>query len=88
MLSNVFLDVGYYLLNVILTVFPNSTGFNPEIIAGINQISGYTQIIDTLVPMDTLGQIFVLVIAFELVIFAWKGLRFFVGYLPFIGGRG
>jgi len=88
MITTLILNIAYYFVLVLFSVFPTSSGFPPEVLEAITQISGYTALINTLVPMDTLGRILILVTAFELTVFAWKGLRFIVGYIPLVGGRG
>lgn len=88
MITSIFLSIAFFIISFLLSIFPTSTGFSSEVTTAINQIGGYTAIIDTLVPMNTLGQIFLLVIVFELTVFAWKGLRFIISYMPIIGGRG
>jgi len=82
------INIAYYLVSLMLAIFPTSSGFGSEVTTAITTFGGYTAIINTLVPLDTLGQILTLVISYELAIFAWKGLRFVVGYIPLVGGKG
>lgn len=88
MISTAFVYFAYYVLSLLFAVFPESSGFPEEVLTAINYIAGYTAIINTLVPMETVGTILGLVITFELAVFAFKGLRFVFGYVPFVGGRG
>lgn len=88
MITDIFLQIILFILQTILFIFPASEGFNSETITAITTIGGYTTIINALVPMDTLGQIFGLVVAFEVLVFTFKGLKFILGYVPFVGGRG
>jgi len=88
MITTMFINLAYYVLAIIFSIFPSSTGFPTSVQTAFTTFAGYTAIINTLVPMNTLGQILGLVISFELIVFAWKGLRFILGYVPVVGGKG
>jgi len=88
MITTIFLNLLYYILSIVFYIFPTSSGFPPEVITSFEQLGGYTAIINTLIPLSTLSTVLILIITFELLIFAFKGLRFIIGYIPFIGGKG
>lgn len=88
MISTAFVYIAYYTLNLLLKVFPMSTGFSTDVTNAFTQLGGYTAIINTLVPLETLATVVSLVISFELLIFAFKGIRFVFGYVPAVGGKG
>lgn len=88
MLTTAFLEFSAYVLGLLLAVFPTSTGFSSTFTSAFTTIGGYTAIINTLMPLDILATLLIYMISFELVIFAWKGLRFLFGHVPFIGGKG
>jgi len=88
MITTGFVYFANYILSIIVSVFPVSTGFPAEVLTAFSQIGGYTAIVDTLVPLSTMATIVGLIVAFELVIFAFKGLRFIMGYVPVVGGKG
>jgi len=85
MISTAFVYLAYYLLTILLTVFPSSTGFPPEIATAVTQVGGYTAIINAVFPLDVLSDVVIAVITFELIIFAFKTIRFVFGYVPLVG---
>jgi len=88
MITTALINIAYYVLNLLFSAFPTSTGFPADVQTAITTFGGYTAIINTLVPMSTLGYILGLVITFELAVFAFKGLRFVLGYVQLVGGKG
>jgi len=88
MISTAFIYFAYYTLTFLTAIFPTSTGFSAEVTTAVTQLGGYTAIINTLIPLSTLSTIVVLIISVELIIFAFKGLRFILGYVPVVGGKG
>jgi len=87
MITNIFLGIITWILNILLSIFPTSSGFSSETITAFQTVGGYTTIINTIVPMNTLGQILGLVIAYEILLFTFRGVRFIIGYIPLIGGK-
>jgi len=88
MILDFFLNLAYFVANFLVSLFPISSGFPSSVSTAVTQLGGYTAIINTLIPLSTLSQILLLIIAVELVIFAFKGLRFILGYVPIVGGKG
>lgn len=78
----------YYVLSFILSIFPTGPGLPTEFTDAITTIGGYLYILDPLVPLATLATVFGIVIAVDLIIFAWNGLRWAFSFIPFVGGRG
>lgn len=88
MITSAFLDFSAYLLSLLLAIFPTSTGFSATFTSAFSTVGGYTAIINTLMPLDVLATLLLYMISFELIVFAWKGLRFLLGYVPAVGGKG
>lgn len=88
MITSAFIYFSAYILSLLLAVFPSSGGFSSDVTTAFTQLGGYTAIINTLIPLSTLSTILGLIIAIELIIFAFKGLRFILGYVPVVGGKG
>lgn len=88
MISTAFVLFAYYVVSLLLVVFPASDGFPADVLTAFTNIGGYTAIINTLVPLGTLSTIIGLIIAVELLIFAFNALRFIMGYVPVVGGKG
>jgi len=88
MITTSIIYLGTYIANVILSIFPVSTGFPPEVSIAVTFIAGYVGILDPIVPIDTLLTVLTLVVTFELLIFAFKGFKWLFGHVPFVGGKG
>lgn len=87
MITNALLGVATFIIGLVIAIFPNSTGVPTEITDAVETFGGYITIIDAIVPMDTLGYIVGLVISFELLVFSFRGLRYIVKHIPFVGGK-
>jgi len=88
MITTALIKMSDYILSIIFGFLPASSGFSSEFTTAFTQIGGYMILIDTIVPLAVLAQCLTLVIAFELIVFSFKGLRFLVSYMPIFGGRG
>jgi len=88
MITSGFIYLSAYLLGLLLSVFPLSTGLPTQFTEALNYIAGYVGILDPLVPIDTLGTTVGLILAYELLIFAFRGFRWVISHVPLIGGRG
>jgi hypothetical protein len=88
MIITLLLTFAVFIIETLLLIFPSSTGFPTEVTTAVTTFGSYITIIDAIVPMDTLGYIVGLIIAMELLIFSFKGLRWLISHIPFIGGRG
>ena len=87
MITDSIINLAYSIITLLIGIFPTSPGFPSDFQTAITTIAGYSTIADAILPFSTLGQIIGLIIAFELLVFSWKGLRFILSYVPFIGGR-
>jgi hypothetical protein len=83
-----FVYLASYILAVIVNVLPYSSGFPPEVTSAFNTMAGYVQILDTLLPIDTLAAVLAVIIATDLVIFGFKSAKWLISHIPFVGGRG
>lgn len=88
MITSAFLYISSSLLTFIVGLFPDSSGLPAEVQDSITTFAGYMGIIDPLVPVATLGTLVGLVFLYEITIFAYKGVRWAISHIPFIGGRG
>lgn len=88
MITSFFITIAYYVLSLIISIFPSSTGFPSDVDTAVSSIGGYLGILDPLVPISTMLTILTLIITFELTVFAFKGMKWLFSHVPFIGGKG
>jgi len=88
MIFTAFIAIAYYVLGAILSIFPSSSGFPSQVDSAIAYVAGYVGILDPLVPLSTLATILSLIITFELSVFAFKGIKWLISHIPFVGGKG
>jgi len=88
MIISGFLYFSAFLLNTVLSIFPDSTGLPTGFTSSLSYIAGYVGILDPLVPLSTLATCFAIVLTYELSIFAFRGFRWIISHIPFVGGRG
>jgi len=88
MITNALIAFGVAIGNFILSVFPDGSGFPSTFTDAVTTFSGYLAILNPIFPYETLLQIIQLVIAYQLIVLAWRGTRWLVSHLPFIGGNG
>jgi len=83
-----FVYIAAYILQLIVSILPTSTGFPSEVTAAFVTFGGYVQILDTVLPIATLATVLGILVAVDLSIFAFKTFKWIFSHLPFIGGRG
>jgi len=88
MITTAFLSIVAYFFELIISVFPQGTGFPAQVHTASQQIGGYVGILDPIFPIDTLYQIIILVIVIEIAILGFKSLKWVISHIPFVGGRG
>lgn len=88
MITSFLLTFALYILETIVSIFPSSAGFPVEVNNAVAFVAGYVGILDPLVPLGTLATILTLVITFELSVFGFKGLKWLISHIPFVGGKG
>jgi hypothetical protein len=88
MIITALINLASFIANTLLVPFPTSSGFPTEVNDAIAFIGSYAGILDPIVPIQTLATVVGLVVTFELAVFAFKGLRWLVSHVPFVGGRG
>lgn len=88
MIMTALINTGAYIANLILFIFPDSNGFPAEVTTAFETLGGYVGILDPIVPIATLLTCLLLIVTFELTLFAFKAIRWLFGFVPFMGGRG
>jgi len=85
MITEIFLFIAYSIATSLVGLLPFSEGFPPEVLATLTDLGGYVGILDPIAPLSDMATVFSLVLAFELSLFAFKGVKWLVGFIPFIG---
>jgi hypothetical protein len=88
MIFSGFVYLGAFVLNLVSGILPTGTGFPIEVQQAITTFGGYVQILDTILPIQTLAIVLGIIIATDLAIFGFKTLKWVVSHIPFVGGRG
>lgn len=87
MIVDALISLALNIISFIVNFFPSSAGFPAEVNEAINFIGSYVGIIDPLVPISTLLSVLSLILAFELIIFGYKGFKWAFAHLPFVSSR-
>lgn len=85
MITGSFIELANTIISAILSVFPNSTGFSPEVHQAFAYLGGYVGMLDPLIPIDTLGTVVSIAIAVELLIFSFRMVSWIFSKVPIIG---
>jgi len=80
--------IGAYLLTWVIGILPASTGFPDEAHAAMAGLGGYLGIWSPILPIATLGTLVTLVFSVEIAIFGFKGVKWVISHIPWIGGKG
>jgi len=88
MITDFFINLGIYVLGFLTSLFPTSTGFPTEVANSASYLGGIVGVFDPLVPLGTLATVLTLYVAFDLIIFGFKTLKWIFSFIPFIGGKG
>jgi len=88
MITTAFLAILNSFLELLVAVFPQGDGFPNEVHQGATLVGGYVRTLDPLLPVDTLFQILVLVVAVEIAILSFKSFKWLISHIPFVGGKG
>lgn len=87
MIGDLVLNVVFWFLNFLLSVFPASSGFPPEVLNSATTIGGYLHLVSPILPVSTLLTVVGIVFSVEIAIFGFKTVRWLVGHIPVIGGN-
>lgn len=88
MITTAFINTSYYLLSMIVGIFPASTGFPASVMESATSLGGYVGIFDPLLPISTMATALTLIIGVELSIFGYKTTKSLIAHLPQVGGKG
>jgi len=87
MITDAFLALAAYVINLIAGVFPISTGFPTEAFTAMEYLGSFYKLLDVFFPLSTLYTAVAIAVGVELVIFAYNNLSKIVSHIPLVGGR-
>ncbi len=82
------LNITFYLLNFLLSLFPIGGNWPDEVHTGAIALGEYLNIISPIVPINTLATVIALVFTVEIAFFGWRTLKWIFSFIPVIGGKG
>lgn len=88
MIITAFLNILAFILQLIISVFPNGGGLPQEVHNGAILVGGYFGTFDSLLPIATLLSVLTILIGVELLIWGFRTFKWLISHLPMIGGRG
>lgn len=88
MITNAFINLGFSLINGIVSALPNSSGFASNVQAAASTLGSYFGIFSPIIPIGTLANAVTLVFTVEIAIFGWKTIKSIVSHIPQFGGSG
>lgn len=88
MIFSGFVYLGAFVLDMITSILPSSSGFPPDVQAAFTQMGGYVQMLNTLLPIGTLATVLAIVISVDVAIFGFKTFKWVISHIPAVGGNG
>lgn len=88
MITSALINLAYALINGLVSILPDSTGFGTEVLSAANTIGGYFGMFSPIAPIGTLSIAVGLVFSVEIAIFGWKTVKSIVSHIPWFGGAG
>jgi len=86
-LSTIF-NIGFIMLNWVISLFPNSTGFDASFHTAVSTLGGYLDIWSPILPIAVLAPLLTTVVIVELAIFGFKTVKWIISHIPYVGGKG
>jgi len=87
MITDAFLNLGIFVANLIISLFPVGGGLPVEAHTTALTISTYMGLINLIIPISTLALGVAFVYTVELSIFSFKTIRMFLSHVPLVGGK-
>lgn len=82
------INLAYSIISWLVSLFPHSTGFPDTVHTALSGLGGYLHILDPIIPTDTLITTVGLLFTLEISIFVFKGIKWLISHIPWIGGKG
>lgn len=85
MITTAIINIGYYILSVLVSVFPVSSGFPSDVQTAFSYVGSYVGMLDPLIPISTLSSVVLIAVTIELLIFSFKIFSWIFSKIPIIG---
>lgn len=87
MIIDALLNLIYYIVSVILFIFPESDGLPSDVSDSLVELGGYVGVLEPILPVTTVATIFALIVTYEIVLFTFKGVMWLWRFVPLIGTK-
>jgi len=88
MIVSAFISLAFLILDGIVSLLPNSTGFPQGAHDAVSGLGGYFGMFAPILPMSTLATCVGLIFSVEIAIFGFKSIKWIVSHIPWVGGHG
>jgi len=88
MIPNAIIQIAYSVLSWLIGILPTSTGFPQQAHDAMAGLGGYLTMWSPILPIATLLTCLGIVFGVEIGIFSFKGIKWIISHIPFIGGKG
>jgi len=85
MITNFFIEFANRIISFVISFFPESDGLPSEVSSALSYFGSKIGILDPIVPISTMATIISLIFTYELLIWTFKGIKWMLNHLPFIG---
>jgi len=88
MIITAIINVAYFVLNLIVGIFPTSSGFPAEVETAFQVLGSYLAAVNDFLPLDTILSALLLLFSVEIAIFGFKTIKWLISHIPWVGGKG
>jgi len=88
MISDIFFNISFSVIDWLLSLFPASSGFPSDVHTAAAGLGGYVGIWTPILPMETLITCIGIVFGVEMAVFGFKTVKWIISHIPVIGGKG
>jgi len=88
MITDALINLGAGLIGGIISLLPDSTGFNDSVLSSAHTIGSYFGLVSPILPIGTIATAVTVVFTVEIAIFAWKTIKSLISHIPQFGGSG
>jgi len=88
MIITAIMTLGYIVVSAILSIFPSSSGFPPDLLAAAAFLGEKAAELNVILPLDTMAVCLSIIFGVEISIFGFKTVKWLIAHLPYVGGKG
>jgi len=87
MITDALINMAVYLIGLVISWLPTSSGFPAASHSAFQYFGSYVGLLDPLVPVGTIFICVGIVFGIEILIFGFRGVKWIISHIPFIGGK-